>query len=221
MVGVMDATKVGDTWILAVRDPHTPETVYAREISIESTSSYQAAFQSLEEDGFTIMTIVSDGRFVAVDWLFPGIPIQMCHFHMEQIVIRYLTLNPKLAAGVELLHLARTLPHTDESSFTDAFRLWCSTHHTFLQEKTFDEHTGRWQWTHRRLRQARDSINLHLPFLFTYQKYPELNIPNTTNSLDGKFAKAKTALAVHSGLTHERQIKVLLSILFSRGKHHI
>ena len=221
MVAVMDATKVGDTWVLAVRNPHASETVYADEIPIESTSSYQAAFQSLVADGFTIQAIVSDGRFVAVDWLFPGIPIQMCHYHQEQIVIRYLTLNPKLTAGIELLQLIRTLPNTDAMSFANAFRLWCGTHHIFLQEKTLDEHTGRWSWTHRRLRQARDSIAAHLPYLFTYQKYPALNIPNTTNSLDGKFGKAKTALAVHSGLTHKRQIKVLLSILFSRSEHHI
>jgi len=144
----------------------------------------------------------------------------MCHFHQEQIVIRYLTLNPKLKAGIELLDLIRTLPKTDGASFKDAFNLWCRVWHAFLQEKTIDEKTGRSHWTHRRLRQARDSIHQHLPFLFTFEKYPDLNIPNTANSLDGSFKKAKVALAVHSGLTHERQLKLVQSILFSRGEHH-
>jgi hypothetical protein len=62
----------------------------------------------------------------------------------------------------------------------------------------------------------RDSIAAHLPYLFTFQRFPDLNIPNTTNSLDGKFAKAKTALAVHSGLTHAHQIRLVFSILFAR-----
>lgn len=216
MVAVMDATRVGYAWILAVRDPEERETVYAQEISVESTSAYQRAYADLTHQGFIFAAIVSDGRFVAVEWLFPGIPVQMCHYHMEQIVIRYLTLNPKLEAGIELLELIRTLPRTDEASFSDAFGLWSRKWHAFLQEKTVDPETGRWHWTHKRVRQARDSIRIHLRFLFTYQKYPELNIPNTTNSLDGKFKKAKTALAVHSGLTHARQIKLVLSLLFAR-----
>ena len=216
MVAVMDATRVGHTWVLAVRDPLKSETVYAHEFSHESTSSYQTAHADLCSRGFSLSAVVSDGRFVAVEWLFPGIPIQMCHYHQEQIVIRYLTRRPKLEAGIELLHLARTLPRTDEASFTDAFKHWCRTWHAFLQEKTIDPETGRWHWTHKRLRQARDSVAAHLPYLFTFQRYPALTIPNTTNSLDGKFKKAKVALAVHSGLTRARQIKVVLSILFSR-----
>lgn len=216
MVAVMDATRVGYSWILAVRDTKEKETVYAQEVSVESTLAYQEAYAHLTERGFVFSAIVSDGRFVAVEWLFPGIPVQMCHYHMEQIVIRYLTLNPKLEAGIELLDLVRTLPNTDEDSFGDAFTLWCKKWHSFLQEKTVDESTGTWHWTHKRVRQARDSIHCHSRFLFTFQKYPELNIPNTTNSLDGKFRKAKTALAVHSGLTHARQIKLVLSLLFRR-----
>jgi len=217
MVAVMDATRVGYAWILAVRDPEERETVYAQEISVESTSSYQQAHTDLRRRGFCFSAIVSDGRFVAVHWLFPGIPIQMCHHHQEQIVIRYLTLNPKLEAGIELLELARTLPRTDEASFVDAFKLWSKKWHDFLQEKTIDPETGRWHWTHKRVRRARDSVSAHLPFLFTFQRFPELHIPNTTNSLDGKFKKAKVALAVHSGLSHARQIKLVLSLLFARG----
>jgi hypothetical protein len=175
------------------------------------------AYTDLRGKGFVFSAIVSDGRFVAVDWLFPGVPIQMCHFHQLQIVIRYLTLNPKLEAGIELLDLVRTLPRTDEASFTDALKRWLRDWHDFLQEKTIDPETGSWHWTHKRLRQARDSIARHLDILFTFQRFPELNIPNTTNSLDGKFKKGKTAIGVHAGLTEARRVKLFLSILFSRG----
>ena len=217
MVAVMDATRVGRKWILVVRDPEKHETVYAHEHDVESTSSYQIAYDDLKKKGFVFSAIVTDGRFVAVDWLFPGIPIQMCHFHQLQIVIRYLTLNPKLEAGIELLDLVRTLPRNDEASFVDAFKLWLHTWHEFLQEKTKDEKTGRTSWTHKRLRQARDSIVAHLDILFTFQRFPELQIPNTTNSLDGCFKKAKIAIGVHAGLVEARQIKLALAILFSRG----
>jgi hypothetical protein len=217
MVAIIDATKVGLSWMLVVRDPHAQENVYAQEISSETTFAYQHAYADLRSMGFSFSAIVSDGRFVAVPWLFPGIPVQMCHFHQEQIVIRYLTLNPKLEAGIELLNLVRTLPKNDEASFTDAFKLWCRTYRDFLQEKTHHPETGRWSYTHKRLRQARDSIAAHLPYLFTFQRFTDLKIPNTTNSLDGVFRKAKTAIGVHAGLTHARQLKLVRSILFAHG----
>jgi hypothetical protein len=214
MVAIIDATRVGYSWMLVVRDPHAKENVYAQEISSETTCAYQMARNDLYSNGFSFSAIVCDGRFAAVPWLFPKIPVQMCHFHQQQIVIRYLTLNPKLSAGVALLDIVRTLPRIDESSFTDTFTLWCRTWHSFLQEKTVELETGRWHWTHKRVRQARDSITAHLPYLFTFQRFPHLKIPNTTNSLDGSFKKAKMAIGVHSGLAHARQIKLVLSLLF-------
>ena len=216
MVAVIDATRAGLSWILAIRDPNIKETIYAREIHSETTSAYQAAYADCAARGFIFVAIVSDGRFVGSPWLFPGIPIQMCHFHMEQIVIRYTTLNPNLVAGQELLALIRTLPVNDEASFTDAFKLFCRTWDEFLKEKTVDPVTQKWHWTHKRIRQARDSVRMHLPFLFTFQRYPKLNIPNTTNSLDGSFKKVKLARGIHSGLTHARQIKLMMTILFGR-----
>ncbi|HEY4478754.1 MAG TPA: hypothetical protein VI981_00100, partial [Candidatus Paceibacterota bacterium] len=42
-----------------------------------------------------------------------------------------------------------------------------------------------------KVRGAYLSMERNLPYLFTYQKYPELNIPNTTNSLDGSFTHLK------------------------------
>ncbi len=189
MVAVIDATRAGLSWILAIRDPNNKETVYAQEIHSETTSAYQAAYVDCIARGFVFVAIVSDGRFVGSPWLFPGIPIQMCHFHMEQIVIRYTTLHPNLVAGRELLALIRTLPTNDEESFTDAFRFFCRTWDDFLKERTVDPVTGKWHWTHKRIRQTRDSVRMHLPFLFTFLRYPALHIPNTTNALDGSFKK--------------------------------
>lgn len=221
MVAVIDATKVGEVWTLVVRDPNASENVYAREVPSETTFAYQEAYTDLTLQGFSFSAIVSDGRFVAVPWLSPGIPVQMCHFHQEQIVVRYLTQHPKLEAGRELLSLVKTLARIDERSFRQAFSDWCTRWNTFLQEKTIDPDTQRWHWTHKRLRQARDSITAHLPYLFTYQKYPELNIPNTTNSLDGVFKKVKVAIGVHAGLTHARQMKLVIALLSVHGEHHI
>jgi hypothetical protein len=216
MVAVVDATTAGSSWLLVVRDPHARENVYVQEVIAETTFAYQMAVAACAQRGLSFSAIVSDGRFTAVPWLFSGLPVQMCHFHMEQIVIRYTTLFPHLPAGQELLALVRTLPSTDGASFADAFRHFCRSWDEFLSERTVDPTTGRWHWTHKRLRQARDSIRAHLPFLFTFERYPELDIPNTTNSLDGSFKKVKLARGIHAGLTHDRQITLMLALLFGR-----
>lgn len=211
MVAVADATMLGRSWALVIRDPHAKENVYVKEIDTEASSDYQEAFRYLEEQKFVITAVVGDGR-IMVPWLFPNVKMQMCHFHQEQIVIRYLTRNPELPASKELLELTHTLSTNDEASFTDAFKLWCRTWSDFLNEKTTAE-SGRVSYTHKRLRSARDSIKRHLPYLFTFERYPELQIPNTTNSLDGSFKKVKLAVGIHSGQKHKRKVKMVLSML--------
>jgi len=212
MSAVMDATHAGEGVFLVVRDPNTRENVWCRAFSNESTYAYQVAHQELLEQGFEIVGITGDGR-IALPFLFPGTPIQMCHFHQKQIIVQCVTLNPKLDAGKEILALVNTLTHTDEETFTEAFTVWCKRWHDFLNERTINPETRRRQYTHRKLRRARSSLNTHLPMLFTYQKYPQLGIPNTTNSLDGSFAKVKTAMRVHSGLRRDRMVKLARSLL--------
>jgi len=212
MVAIMDATYTGDSWMLVVRDPHDKKNVYFREHQHETTFAYQEAKRVLEAQGFVFAAIVGDGR-VATPWLFSDVPVQMCHFHQLQIIIKYTTLSPKLVASKELLDLVRTLPNTDEASFTDAFKHWCRTWDCFLKERTVDAETNRKRYTHQKLRAARTSVTQHLPYLFTYQKYPELNIPNTTNSLDGSFGKVKKSIGIHSGLKRSRRLKMIMSLI--------
>ncbi len=212
MVAIMDASKVGTEWIFVVRDPYAKENVYLAIVQTESTACYQLALQTLQEQGFTITAIVGDGK-VAVSWLFRGIPSQMCHFHQKQIVIKCLTLNPLLPAGVELLAVSNQLTLTTEAEFTTLFNNWCAKWDLFLKEKSLNEKTGRLTYTHRKLRSARDSLKRHLPYLFTYQRYPELKIPNTTNSLDGSFTKVKNSIAIHAGLARNQKLKLVKTLL--------
>jgi hypothetical protein len=212
MVAVGDATWIHGSWMLVIRDPHVGENVYEKEMSSETTSAYQLARAELAAQNVHFRAFVGDGR-LATPFVFSDIPVQMCHFHQIQIAIRYLTMRPDLPAGKELLALVYTLPTNDKASFTDAFRLWCRTWGDFLKEKTVSPDTGRSSYTHRRLRSARASIAEHLDHLFTFQDYPDLHIPNTTNSLDGSFKKLKLALGVHAGLSRRRKLKLILSLL--------
>lgn len=216
VVLIGDATFIKKlSWILVFRDPHKKENIYSNEIMFETTSDYQFGKKYVEEKGFVIKAFTGDGRAVNC-FLYSNIPLQMCHFHQEQIIIRCVTNNPKLEAGKEILSLIKTLPSSNEKDFSNNFNNWCNKWDEFLKEKSFDSKTNRYCYTHKKLRQARGSIKKYLPYLFTYQKHPELNIPNTTNSLDGFFKKIKTAISIHTGLTHNRKLKMIKSIIIGR-----
>ena len=42
-------------------------------------------------------------------------------------------------------------------------------------------------YTHKKLRSACHSLKRHLPWLFAFEDFPALDIPNTTNLPEGKF----------------------------------
>ena len=159
--------------------------------------------------------MVLDGKR-GVKQVFNDISVQMCHFHQKQIVRRYLTNNPKLEASIELKTITATLTNTNEQTFTKQLNDWHNKWKDFLKEKTINPETNRWCYTHKRLRSAYRSLKTNLPYLFTYQKYPNLNIPNTTNSLDGYFNILKSKLNVHRGLNQKRVRRVVVELLKGR-----
>lgn len=187
--------------------------MYFKQIPYETIMEYHLGREAIEKQGFTISAVVLDGR-PGVRNLFSDVPVQMCHFHQKQIIQRYLTSNPKLEAGIELKRIADTLTKTNEKEFSDKLTAWHNKWNIFLKEKTLDFfNPKRWHYTHKRLRAAHRSLNTNLPYLFTYQKYPELNIPNTTNSLDGSFTYLKEKVGIHRGLREPIKKKIIEQIL--------
>lgn len=173
---------------------------------------YAICRYQLERRGFKFKAIVIDGKLSVRD-VFSDIPTQVCHFHQLQIITRYLTTRPKLMAGQELRKLSLTLTKTNEKKFAVNLEEWHDRWKTFLKEKTTSSYTSRWFYTHRRLRSAYRSLNNNLPYLFTYQKYPELKMPNTTNSLDGSFSHLKEKVRLHRGLKIKRKLKIIFELL--------
>lgn len=197
------------------REPNLKKNIWWKFTDYERIKIYETGRKHLEKNGFKIKAVVLDGRR-GVRSVFEGIPVQMCHFHQKQIVRRQLTLNPKLEASIELKEIVSTLANTDETAFTNKLNTWHEKWKDFLKEKTTDFKTGKWFYTHKKIRSAYHSLKTNLPFLFTYQRYPELNIPNTTNSLDGFFGSLKNKLNVHRGLSRKRAKKVVVELL--KGK---
>jgi len=188
------------------------KNVYVKALMYESVADYQRGRMTIQKLGFKIKAIVLDGR-PGVRNLFSDVPVQMCHFHQKQIIQRYLTLRPKLEASIELKAITDNLTSTTEQKFTDDFNAWCDKWSDFLKERTVNPITKKWSYTHKRVRSARHSIKTNLPFLFTYLKYSGLNIPNTTNALEGSFSWLKQDVNIHRGMTRQLRDKIIEHIL--------
>ena len=191
------------------------KNIWWHEVTGERMAHYRFGRAILEEKGWKFLGIVVDGRRGFFN-VFKDIPIQMCQFHQMKQVTKYLTRRPKTDAGKELRALVLTLAKTDEAMFTSGLDAWHAKYGDFITEKTVEEFvTGRkkWYYSHGNVRSAYRSMRTNLPYLFTYLKYPELNIPNTTNSLDGSFSAVKKKLGVHHGLRRDRRYKVISKLL--------
>jgi len=216
IVVVADATFFSRSSALTVfREPNIKKNVWWKETTGEKAENYRLGRKHLEKNGFVIRAVVLDGR-TGIREVFQGIPVQMCHFHQKKIINKYLTTRPKLPAGQELRMIAKTIPNSNEETLRAEIDNWFLKWHEFLKQKTTDLNTGRWFYTHKRIRSAYHSLKNNLPYLYTFQKYPELNIPNTTNSLDGFFNRLKSLLNVHHGLNPKRRYRMIVKILTGR-----
>jgi len=216
IVVVADVTFFSRSHGLCVfREPNLKQNIWWKYTVQENVDIYVQGKRHLEKNGFTIQAVVLDGKR-GIREVFRNIPVQMCHFHQTQIIRRYLTLRPKLEASIELKKIVENLTKTNEQIFTNELNTWYKKWEIFLKEKTTNLETGKWCYAHKKVRSAYRSLKTNLPYLFTYQKYPNLNIPNTTNSLEGYFNILKSLINVHRGLSLKRKLKIVSEILKGR-----
>ena len=188
------------------------KNIWWNEVESEKVAHYYYGRRILEEKGWVLLAAVVDGRR-GLARVFEDIPVQICHFHQLQTMTRYLTRRPKTEAGKELRVITLTLTTTTERELGNKLALWEKTWGSFIAEKTRVAGTRHWYYTHKNVRSAFLSLKRNLPHLFTYQRYPHLNIPNTTNTIDGYFASVKKKVAAHHGLRRDRRYKMISELL--------
>ena len=120
-----------------------------------------------------------------------------------------MTKKPKLQASKELMEVVNLMKKTDKESFSGALNLWFEKWEMFLKERTYNQESNKSYYTHKKLRSAYRSLKNNLPWLFTWYDHIELNIPNTTNAIDGHFADLKNKLRNHNGLSMKRKKKFI------------
>lgn len=214
VVLVMDTTYFDTFGVMVFRCWNRRQNLFWKFIGEETNEMYLSGLKHLQERGFTVVGVVCDGkRWLAQQIQALGLPVQLCQFHFTKTMTRYLTKKPKTSAGRALRSLALSAKRMNEKSFTEELEAWHEQYETFLAEKTVTTQTGRWQYTHRNVRSAYRTTIHWLPYLFTYKNYPELNIPNTTNTLDGTFSHVKNKVNVHRGLNDDTKRKMIAMIL--------
>jgi hypothetical protein len=209
VVVLMDTTYWGRGFgVMLFKDALTKENLLKYYVKTETNAMYLQGINSLKSLGYQVIAIVCDGR-KGLFSLFNEIPVQMCQFYQAAIIRRYLTKNPKLQASKELMDVVKFMKETDKESFVGGLRLWYAKWEKFLNERTINFETKKSTYKHKRLRSAYRSLINNLPWLFTWYDNYELNIPNTTNAIDGHFADLKNKLRNHNGLSIERKKKFI------------
>lgn len=206
--------------VMVFRSPTLKQNLWWKESLFESPWVYREGLETLLAEGWIITGAVIDGkRGVAQVFEAKGIPVQYCQFHQVKTVTKYLTRKPKIEAARELRGIALMLKDSTASEFKEKLEVWEKRWESVCEERSPAPGKKRgWEYTHRRLRAAYRSLRTNRSRLFTYERYPEAKLPNTTNTLDGMFSQIKNRLAVHRGLRRDRRYKVIEEILKGKGK---
>lgn len=165
--------------VMVLLDSLSGQVLSVTIVNYETNQLYWNAVQKIRDKNTMIQSIICDDRR-GLPQLFAGISVQLCQFHQIKTVMRYLTNKPKSLPAQQLRKLTLTLCHSTHDVFQAALNAWFLQHQTYVNERTINPETGKSRYTHKRLRSAYLSLKRNLPFLFTFEQHPDLNIPNTT-----------------------------------------
>ena len=159
----------------------------------------------------------SPGLAKAARVVWPTTRIQRCLFHVFESVKRCTTTRPKLDCGRELYSLAKKLLKAKDADGAAAWLAgygeWCTKWERFLREFTLKD--GKRQYTHERLRKARNILNrlVREGTMFTFvELQEELGgvWESTNNAIEGGVnAQLRKLLRDHSGMTTAHRIKAI------------
>ena len=211
----LDVTYWGHNWgVILALDETTNKPLYVAFVKSETTQDYRTAIDSITTAGYTIRGIIIDGK-KALFKEFEKHPIQMCQFHMLQIVRRYLTNNPKMKASVDLMLLMRKMRHQTKEGFEAEYAAWKRQYTEFLNKRVTHK-DGRICYLHRKVRIVVRSIDFYLPYLFTFQRLECEGMPNTNNKIEGTFTDLKKSLNNHTGMSQQNRKRFISGFFLQR-----
>ena len=210
----MDATYFEGFCLVCYQDNDDGYTQLIRFTDGEHYEEIKEDLDNLIKLGVHIESITTDGHksvLKAIKKALPDILVQRCLVHIQRMCLIWLTQYPKHPAGLELRQLVMLLlkikTHNDELFWINYLAEWYEKHKTYLQEKTYNQPSGNYWYTHKMLRRSYTTIKRALPNMFHYIANPQ--IPHTTNGIEGFFSHLKNHLDLHRGLTTKHRINFI------------
>lgn len=219
----MDATYFSSFCVLAYQDNLDGYTQLIRFSDGEHYEEIKEDIDNLIKLGVRLESITTDGHksiLKAIKKSAPEIKVQRCLIHIQRMCLLWLTKYPKHEAGQELRQLVLLLlkikTDNDKLYWIHSLTEWYQKHRIYLNEKTYNEQTGRFWYTHKLLRRSYQTIKRALPNMFHYLKSPQ--IPNTANGIEGYFSHLKNHLDLHRGLTVKNRINFIKWYVYFSNK---
>ena len=210
----LDATYFRKFCMLSYQDHTDGYTQLIRFSDGEHYTEIKEDLDNLIKLGVHIESITTDGHksiLKAIKKSLPDVIAQRCLVHIQRMCLLWLTRFPKHIAGVELRRLVSLLlqikTENDRLYWTNKLDEWHHRHKEYLQQKSYNQTTGRYWYTHKLLRRSYFTMKRALPNMFHYLTNP--NIPHTTNGIEGFFSHLKNHLDLHRGLTTEHRINFI------------
>lgn len=179
-----------------------------RHTNQEKYKEIKEDLENLKRLGVQVYSVTCDGDSAvlkAVAKVFPNAVIQRCLVHVKRQVQNYLSRKPKMEIAKQLLILSKEVTWIDtiEQAHIWLVKLhnWYEENKIFVNQKTKNDQSGRWWYTHKNLHLATSHLLKAIPNLFCYLN--DSQIPRTNNQIEGYFSHLKEKLTLHRGLKFE------------------
>lgn len=210
----IDATYFKQFCLLCYQDHDLGYTQLIRFSDREHYHQIKEDLDNLIKLGLHIESITTDGHksaLKAIKKSMPDVLIQRCLVHIQRMCLLWLTRFPRHEAGIELRRLVLLLlkikTDNDRLYWIQQLDAWHVRYKAYLSEKTVNQQTGRYWYTHKLLRRSYYTIKRALPNMFHYLNNPA--IPRTTNGIEGFFSHLKNHLDLHRGMTTQHRINFI------------
>jgi len=210
---VLDATSVvpRECTLLIAGNNDRLEPVSWMPVVRECHESWSTFLLELARASVEPSVVVCDGQrglLKAIREVWPRANIQRCLVHVIRQASGWLTQNPKTRAGLELFilvrHLSQIRTKRQKRKWIRSFKYWYRKHDRFLKERTYAV-SGRWWYTHRKLRGTRSLLRNAVPDLFRFVTDP--SIPKTSNHVEGGInSRLKELFRCHRGFSPTKKL---------------
>ena len=194
--------------LVLYRDANIRMTIFYRLTDGERFGELKEDLQNIKRTGIEIESVTCDGAaniLKAVREVCPEAVLQRCTVHIAREIETWITRKPQSHAARELLEIVRLLncvvTPNDAHFWIKAFVVWHRKYEAFINEKTVDEQSAHWWYTHKMLHRSVVHIQRALPNMFNYTRHKK--VPKSSNSIEAFFGHLKDNLRIHRGLSKQ------------------